>query len=136
MEHVDYFAEFAAGLIALICLPILGMMLVRGHKIPECFSCGAMKVRQSRPVGFWDTFGYAFLIRPFRCSGCRERFHAFLLFGASTVTPQPVQPRRIVKVVFRFRNGLPNRIAISITDPTRAAANADPIPASPAVLQI
>ncbi|HTB11742.1 MAG TPA: hypothetical protein VK752_09230 [Bryobacteraceae bacterium] len=137
MEHVDYFVEFGAALIGLICLPILAMMLVRGHKIPECFSCGAKKVRSSRPVGFWDTCGYAFMIRPFRCGGCRERFHAFFLFGPSPAAP-PAPPRRVVKVAFRFRNGLPNRIAIRVIDPTREAANQkpDPISGNPAILQI
>jgi hypothetical protein len=112
MEYVRFFAELGAALMAAIALPYLIVVLLRSHKIPECYSCGAMKVRPSRITGFWDSLGSAFMFRPYRCEGCRERFHAFLFFGASAPRPQ-----RIIKVVFRFRNGLPNRIKIRVINP-------------------
>ena len=29
------------------------MTFIRGRQIPQCYQCGALKVRPSRPVGFW-----------------------------------------------------------------------------------
>ena len=111
-----------------IACPFIVVVLLRGYRIPECYSCGAMKVRPSRVVGFWDLLGNAFLIRPFRCSGCRERFHAFVLLGGARERSevQHVQPQRVVHVLFRFRNGLPNRVVIRVIYPGRVAANQNP----------
>jgi hypothetical protein len=109
---------------ALIALFFFVMVFLRSRKIPECFSCGAMKVRPTRVVGFWDTVGYAFQLRPYRCEGCRERFHGFLRSGAPAAV-NPVQRQRVVKIVIRFHKGLPNRIAIRIigkSDPISDAA--------------
>jgi hypothetical protein len=127
MEYVRFFAELGVALMAAIALPFLIVVLLRSHKIPECYSCGAMKVRPSRIVGFWDSLGSAFMLRPYRCEGCRERFHGFLFFGSPS---QRAQPQRIIKVAFRFQNGLPNRVKIRVIN-----LNPESVPASPAVLQ-
>jgi hypothetical protein len=114
VETLGYFAALVAALMVLISLPVLGVMLVRGRKIPECHSCGARKVRPSREAGFQDVFASAFQIRPVRCSGCRKRFYTFLFFGEAKDPTPSVQSGRIVKVAIRFRYGLPNRIAIRV----------------------
>ena len=131
MEHIRYFAELVAAFMAAIALPFLVVTLLRSHKIPECFSCGAMKMRPSRVDGLWDRFLAAFQILPYRCEGCRERFHAVRLFGDSRKPSmaQPIQRRRVV-VAFRFRYGLLNRVAIRVTGP-----QPDPASSSPAILQ-
>ena len=128
MEYVRFFAELGVALMAAIALPFFIVVLLRSHKIPECYSCGAMKVRPSRITGFWDSLGSAFMLRPYRCEGCRERFHAFLFFSSPSQRVQ--QPQRVIKVVFRFHNGLPNRIKIRVI-----SLNPESVPASPAVLQ-
>jgi hypothetical protein len=136
MEHIRYFAELVAALTAAIACPFLIVTLLRSHRIPECFSCGAMKMRPSRVDGFLDRFLAAFQIQPYRCEGCRERFHAVRLFGDSrkpSMTQsvvQPVQKGRVVTVAFRFRYGLLNRVAIRVRDP-----QPEPASASPAILQ-
>ena len=132
MERLLDFAEFIAALLGVIALPCLIVVLVRSYKIPECFSCGAMKMRPSRIVGFWDTFLIAFQIQPYRCEGCRERFHAVRVFRRSKKsTPVPVaQRQRVVTVAFRFRHGLLNRIAIRVTNPQQ-----DPPSAASPILQ-
>jgi hypothetical protein len=112
MEYTRYFTPIGAGLVALVFLPLLVMFVLRSRKIPECFSCGARKVRLSRPEGFWDTFFIAFFLDPYRCEGCRARFYAF---RRSAESKKPT-PQRLVKVAFRFQNGLPNRIAIRVKD--------------------
>jgi hypothetical protein len=132
MEHIRYFAELVAALTAAIACPFLIVVLLRSHRIPECFSCGAMKMRPSRVDGFLDRFLAAFQIQPYRCEGCRERFYALRLFGDSKkpITAQSAQRRRVVTVAFRFRYGLLNRVAIRVTDPQPEQASA-----SPAILQ-
>jgi hypothetical protein len=131
VDHARFFIELGAILIAAIALPFLAMVILRGRRIPECFSCGARKVRPSQVAGFWDLVGLAFLIRPFRCSGCRERFHAF--FPSVRRSPE-AQPQRIIKVIFRFRSGLPVRIAIRVVYPGNRLP--ETLPNSPAVAQI
>ena len=124
MEYVRFFAELGAALMAAIACPFLVVVLMRSYRIPQCYSCGAMKVRPSRVTGFLGNLASAFLVRPFRCSGCRERFYAFLLF------PSQVQRRqRVVKVAFRFRNGFLTRVVIRVVELPPAT------PASPAILQ-
>ena len=136
IEHVGFFAELGASLIAVVALLFLVIMLLRSHKIPECFSCGAMKVRPSRAVGFWDTVALAFQVRPHRCEGCRERFYALRIFGDSR--KPSIQAQRIVKVAFRFHYGLPNRIAIRVIDKRGESneASSDAVSGRPAILQI
>ncbi len=83
-------------------------------------------MRPSRVVGFWDVLGSAFLLAPYRCSGCRERFHAFSLL-ANSKRPAPVrafQPQRVVKIAFRFRRGVLNRVIIRVIPPRPESSSA------------
>jgi hypothetical protein len=131
MEYPRYFAELVAALLAMISLAIIVALLLRTYKIPECFSCGARKVRPTHSVGFWDTLGTAFLIRPYRCGGCRERFYGFRRSTDPKKPPAELSllPQRVVKVTFRFRHGLPSRIAIRVVNLCRenGAPKPDPI---------
>lgn len=81
--HILHIFEPGAILIGLIFLSSLVITLVRGLQIPQCFYCGAIKVRPSRPAGFLDTAAMIFLVRPYRCAGCQARFHAMRLFNRS-----------------------------------------------------
>lgn len=82
-------------------------------------------MRPSRVVGFWDVLGNAFLISPYRCSGCRQRFHAFsLLADPKRPAVAPAQSQRVVTVAFRFRHGLLNRIIIRVIQPRPESASA------------
>lgn len=81
MEFVGYLAAVGTALTAgMVCL-FLVTVLLRSRKIPQCYSCGAMKVRPSRAEGFWDTMVMPLLMRPYRCGGCRERFYGFRSYG-------------------------------------------------------
>jgi hypothetical protein len=128
MEYISYFTQLGLVLMALIALPFLVLVFLRSRKLPQCYSCGARKMRLSREVSVLDRFLGTFQIQPYRCEGCRERFHALRLFGDSK--KPVVQRQRVVKVVFRFRNGLPNRVAIRVIDRSR-----EPAAESPAMLQ-
>src|SRR5271170_6402802 len=83
MRHLLHILEPGAILIALIVVSSLTITLVRGFQIPQCFYCGAAKVRPSRPAGFWDGLAMIILVRPYRCLGCRVRFHAIRPFGST-----------------------------------------------------
>lgn len=83
MRQMFYLVGPGAILMAFIFISFLIMAIVRGRLIPQCFQCGAFKVRPSQPSGFWDLAGNFFLIRSYRCSGCRSRFHALRLFSRS-----------------------------------------------------
>jgi hypothetical protein len=121
MDYFFHFAGLAAPLLALIAGLFLVIAILRSYKIPECVSCGGRKVRPSRRSGVLDSFG---LTRAYRCEGCQERFHGLPLFIRSEQAQQG--PRRLVTIAFRFRRGIPNRIAIRIIqldprlDPRRA----------------
>jgi hypothetical protein len=132
MEFLGYLAALGAALIAGLGCLFLVVVLVRSLKIPECYACGAMKVRPARAEGFWDTLATAFLIRPYRCGGCRERFYGFRNSYDDWKKAQVVQSQRVVKVTIRLHNGLPNRIAIRVIDPGRKP---EPVSDSPTVLQ-
>jgi hypothetical protein len=131
MEFAGYLAALGGALIGGIGLLFLVVVTVRSRKIPECYSCGAMKVRPSRAEGFWDTFATAFIIRPYRCGGCRERYYGFRNSYDNWKKAQTEQPR-LIKVAFRLSHGLPNRVAIRVVDPSRKA---DPISPDPADLE-
>ena len=83
MRQVLYLFEPGAILFTFLIFSFLVITFIRGRRIPQCFQCGALKVRPSRPVGFWDSAGTLLLIRAYRCFGCRARFHALRLFGRS-----------------------------------------------------
>jgi hypothetical protein len=84
MREMFYIFEPGAIIIALIAVCFLLISIDRGRQIPQCFQCGAIKVRPSRPNGFLDFAGNLIMIRAYRCSGCRARFHAMRLFGRKT----------------------------------------------------
>jgi hypothetical protein len=111
MEYIGYFVKLAVILMSFVVCACLTLMVLRGRRIPECYSCGTRKVRPSQPDGLFDLVGLSFLIYPFRCSGCRERFHAFVLFGASGRRRQ-----RVVKIVFRLRSSSALRVSIRVVD--------------------
>ena len=80
MLHSYYFFEEpGAILLGIIGLYLVFALIGRGRQIPRCYYCGAMKVRPSRPIGFWDKMMGFLLIRSYRCSGCLTRFHAVTL---------------------------------------------------------
>ncbi len=86
MHQMLYLLEPGVILLALVAFSFVVVTIIRGRQIPQCFRCGAIKVRSSRPVGFLDFAGTILMIHSYRCSGCRERFHAIRLFS------QPRQP--------------------------------------------
>jgi hypothetical protein len=134
MEYPRYFGELVAALVALVSLAVIVTLGLRTYKIPECFSCGARKVRPTHSIGFWDTLATAFMIRPYRCGGCRERFYGFRRSGDPKKPPADpaIQSQKIVKVTLRFRKGLLNRIAIRVIDLNREP---DAMSDQPAILQ-
>jgi hypothetical protein len=140
MEYPRYFAELVAALVAMVTLAIIVALLLRTYKIPECFSCGARKVRPTHSIGFWDTLGTAFLIRPYRCGGCRERFYGFRRSDDAKKPPAQLSlhPQQVVKVTVGFRHGLPKRVAIRLIDMGRdkGAPTPGPISDLPAISQI
>lgn len=80
MHKLLHILEPGAILIGLIVLSSLVISMIRGLQIPQCFYCGATKVRPARPTGLLEAAAIILLIRPYRCSGCRVRFHAMRLF--------------------------------------------------------
>jgi hypothetical protein len=83
MRQILYLFEPGAILFALVALSFMLMAFIRGRQIPQCFQCGAIKVRPSRPTGILELVGTFLLIRSYRCAGCRARFHAMRLMGRS-----------------------------------------------------
>jgi hypothetical protein len=77
-----YVAVVSATVI--LVLGTLGFLIrtfVRGWLMPACWCCGAHKVRKSKSDGFLDKAAGVILLRPFRCTGCRERFYAPLFMA-------------------------------------------------------
>jgi len=71
-----YIAVVAAiVVIGLICAGFMIRCVVRALSIPQCWRCGAQKVRRSHADGPIDTAASVLLLRPFRCSGCLARFY-------------------------------------------------------------
>jgi hypothetical protein len=112
LEIIVYLFKPAAVVAALLALSFLIVTIARSRHLPQCFSCGAMKVRPSRPDGILDHIRGFFLIRPHRCSGCRERFYAVRLADWSRPSGSRAHRQGSVRVVFRFKNGIVNRVAI------------------------
>jgi hypothetical protein len=69
----------AAILLGIVALLFLTGAFLRGNRIPQCWQCGAHKVRSSKATSLWDFAGMVLFLRPYRCSGCRTRFHALKL---------------------------------------------------------
>lgn len=86
MHQMLYLFRPGVVLLAIVAFCFLVVTILRGRQIPQCFRCGALKVRPSRPIGFLDLAGNLLMIRSYRCSGCLERFHAIRWFS------QPKQP--------------------------------------------
>ena len=115
IELIEYLLGTAAILFGLIGLRSLVKAIIRGRSIPKCLSCGEMKVRPSHRDGVLDSIASLFLIRPYRCGTCRKRFHALCLFSASRQSEVPRgEGKRALKVIFRLRHGLPNRVSIRL----------------------
>lgn len=113
MVFVGYLAALGAALtVGMLCL-FLVTVLLRSRKIPQCYACGAMKVRPSRAEGFSDTMVMSLLMRPYRCGGCRARFYGFRSYGEVKKS----EPQTLVKVAFRFHKGMPSRVAIRVKKP-------------------
>ena len=108
MHTLRHVLEFWSCLSAAMVLAVLAMIAMRGRRIPECFACGAFKVRPSRPMGFLDKIAGLLLIRPYRCEGCQERFRAFRVFDPTQRIPG--SKARAIKIVFQYRDGF--RVAI------------------------
>jgi hypothetical protein len=87
MHHLLYIFEPGAILIVIIVFSALIATMIRGRQIPQCYYCGAVKVRSSRPVGFLDTVATFMQIKSYRCAGCQARFHALRLFNRSRHSP-------------------------------------------------
>lgn len=104
MHLLRHYLEFWFALTGLIVFAYLVTITMRGRRIPQCFSCGAVKVRPSRPSGVLDKVWSWFQIRPYRCEGCQHRFRA-LRFESS---------KSKLKVVLQFRDGF--RVAIRSMD--------------------
>ena len=83
MPDIRFLLESGAILIAIIVFFSMVISMIRGLPIPQCFYCGALKVRPSRPSGFLDLLAKLVLIRAYRCSGCQARFHAMRLLNRS-----------------------------------------------------
>jgi hypothetical protein len=79
MHNMLYLLEPGAVVVSIVLFSFLITIFLRGRRIPECFQCGAIKVRPSRLAGPIDFAASAFLIRPYRCMGCLARFHALSL---------------------------------------------------------
>jgi len=118
---------FKPGVIVMtfLALSFLVMAIIRSFQLPQCFSCGAMKVRPSRPVGLLDSLGGLLLIRPHRCSGCRERFYALRVSAGTRPQSKQSRSQRGLAVAFRVRNGVVDRVAFRVVK--------DSISARPAV---
>jgi hypothetical protein len=137
LDHIRDFVELGAMFMIVLACGFLVVALVRRYKVPECLSCGAMKVRQSRPSGFFDRLFSLLLIVPYRCNGCRERFYAVRQFGGFFFQASGPRARgkRLVKVAFRFRHGVPNRVSIRVVNLASANRKPGPISGSPAMFQ-
>jgi hypothetical protein len=84
--------------IAVIVLIAAGFVIrsfMRSWGIPNCWHCGAPKVRPSRSERFADVAASLVLLRAFRCQGCRVRFYGPRFFGSRAFTkrlkPSPEQ---------------------------------------------
>jgi hypothetical protein len=114
--HLFLYLQPSAILIALIVCTFFVMAFLRGRRLPQCSSCGAMKARPSRPSNILEAAGAILLIRPYRCGGCRERFYVLRLSNPLRNAP-PVRRAhtpRALKVVLKVRPGAPIRLAISL----------------------
>jgi hypothetical protein len=85
VHHILYIFKLGAILLTFISLGFLSMSIWRGRRIPRCMQCGAPKVRPSTPAGFLDLAASVLQIHPYRCMGCRARFHAVSFLSRSAL---------------------------------------------------
>jgi hypothetical protein len=102
--------------IALIVCTFFVMAFLRGRRVPQCSSCGAMKARPSRPSNLLEAAGAILFIRPYRCGGCCERYYVLRLSDPlkNPDSVQPTQTASTLKIVLKIRPGFPIRLAISL----------------------
>jgi hypothetical protein len=71
--------HIAAVLITLVFVMITSVIVLRAAahswRIPECWSCGAVKVRRSESYSITDAALKFLYLIPYRCRGCRVRFY-------------------------------------------------------------
>ena len=75
--------------IAVVVLIVAGFIIrnfVRSWGIPNCWHCGAAKVRPSHTESFSDMAASLFLHRAYRCQGCRVRFYGPRFVGSRAFT--------------------------------------------------
>ena len=79
----------AAVIVVLGGVVFLVRSFMRDWLMPASWCCGALKVRKSRSDSLVDKAASLLLLRPFRCTGCRERFYApaFLNYGTKPLRP-------------------------------------------------
>lgn len=106
LDFPQYVMKPGALLAAVVALSLMVRLFLRGRHIRRCKSCGARKVRSTRPSGIFDRVAGWFFIRPHRCEGCRERFYAFRW------NTLHARRRRVIWVVFQFRDRSLARIVI------------------------
>lgn len=88
---------FLPGMIAVALLAVCGIAYLaaaglRTLSIPACWRCGATKVRPSAARPGLDAVVQAFLLRPYRCAGCRTRFYGFRTLAAAPSVPALPEP--------------------------------------------
>lgn len=78
-----------------IVLAVVGLMtrcITRSVGVPRCWRCGARKVRRSRGRSSIDFAASLFLLRPFRCTGCRVRFYGLRFFEERAPQKERIKP--------------------------------------------
>lgn len=85
MHLILYMVKMGAVLMLFVSLGFVAMSILRGRHIPQCFECGAIKVRPSAPLGFFDLAASILRIQAYRCEGCRARFHVLSLFARTAL---------------------------------------------------
>ncbi|HUA87398.1 MAG TPA: hypothetical protein VMB85_26255 [Bryobacteraceae bacterium] len=80
--------SFVSAVLVFFALWFIYLVLCysRARLLPQCWKCGAAKVRRSHFHGFLDTVAAISLLSPFRCSGCRSRFYALRLARSHPLT--------------------------------------------------
>jgi|SRR5580704_1365911 hypothetical protein len=88
---------FLSGIIgaALLLLCGVGYLVAAGFRtvnLATCWRCGATKVRRSVSRSGLDTVAMMFLLKPYRCAGCRTRFYGFSTSFLGRSLPAPATP--------------------------------------------
>jgi hypothetical protein len=77
-SKTEFLLIFGVAAVLLAAIPlalIFGLAAIRSVNLIKCPSCGMHKVRRSSLVGVFDEALSMVGIFPFRCFGCRFRFH-------------------------------------------------------------